>query len=194
MKSILVTGDVVRDCHLYGGVKTEAASFSEPGTIYAERLGGAALTHDLIHSAANDKGMAWDAKKSKWDAENAARQKAGKALQPRPDDLEEVRPVPAYETLLDLDIPHLEQTLPKHLRSYGVWSDKPMKAGEKKARLAGGLSFRVWPDRTAPEERHLPEERRSAEACDGVDPDRRRRHPLPPRGDQERLAGSVCRR
>ena len=39
MKSILVTGDVVCDCHLYGGVKTEAASFSEPGTIYAERLG-----------------------------------------------------------------------------------------------------------------------------------------------------------
>ena len=54
---------------------------------------------------------------------------------PRPDDLEEKRPAPAYETLLDLDIPHLEQALPKHLRSYGVWSDKPMKAGEKK---------RVW--------------------------------------------------
>ena len=49
---VLVTGDVVRDCHLYGGVKTAATSFSEPGTRYEERYGGAALTHELLEAAA----------------------------------------------------------------------------------------------------------------------------------------------
>ena len=39
--SILVAGDIVLDCHLYGGMKTEATSFSEPGTVYTEHLGGA---------------------------------------------------------------------------------------------------------------------------------------------------------
>jgi hypothetical protein len=38
---LLVTGDIVLDCHLYGGVKTAATSFSEPGTSMRRDLGGA---------------------------------------------------------------------------------------------------------------------------------------------------------
>src|ERR1035437_7656805 len=51
MDTILVTGDIVLDCHLYGGVYggvgTAAAS------AYAENLGGAALTHGLLQAAAS---------------------------------------------------------------------------------------------------------------------------------------------
>ena len=47
----LVTGDIVLDCHLYGGVKTAATSFSEPGTSYTQHLGGAVLTQKLLRAA-----------------------------------------------------------------------------------------------------------------------------------------------
>ena len=57
-KSILVTGDIVLDCHLYGGVKTAAASLNEPGTIYRQHLGGAALTYQLLQASADAKGTA----------------------------------------------------------------------------------------------------------------------------------------
>src|SRR5450759_1830919 len=53
METILMTGDIVLDCHLYGGVKTAAASFSGPGAAYTEHLGGAALTHELVGAAAS---------------------------------------------------------------------------------------------------------------------------------------------
>ncbi len=135
MKSISVTGDVVLDSHLYGGVKIAATSFSEPGTVYIERLGGAVLTHELIRSAADASGIAWDARKKQWDTENAQRQKTGKALLPRPDDLAEARPSPAYEAHFDLDVSGLEKRLPTHLRSYGVWSEQPARKGAKE---------RVW--------------------------------------------------
>jgi hypothetical protein len=54
--TLLVTGDIVLDCDLYGGVKTAATSFSEPGTSVRQELGGAVLTHKLIHAAANAEG------------------------------------------------------------------------------------------------------------------------------------------
>jgi hypothetical protein len=136
MKSIIVTGDVVVDAHLYGGVKTAATSFSEPGTVYTEHLGGAVLTHELISAAADARGIAWDAMKRQWDAKNAGRRKEGKALIPRPDDLGKCRPSPAYESHFDLDITQLKQKLPSHLRSYGVWSEHP--ANKK------GAKERVW--------------------------------------------------
>jgi hypothetical protein len=46
MDTILVTGDVVLDCHLYGG-------HAGVGSAYVEHLGGAALTHGLIQAAAS---------------------------------------------------------------------------------------------------------------------------------------------
>ena len=55
---VLVTGDIVLDCHLYGGVKTSATSFSEPGTTYSQELGGAVLTRNLLHAAADAKNAA----------------------------------------------------------------------------------------------------------------------------------------
>jgi hypothetical protein len=88
MESILVTGDIVLDCHLYGGVKTAANSFGGPGTTYAEPLGGAALTHALVTAAAS-----------------------------------------TYEAHLGIDIKGLKRTLPKHLRSYGVWTERPAEKG-----------------------------------------------------------------
>jgi len=128
---ILVTGDVVLDCHLYGGVKTAATSFREPGTEYTQRLGGAALTHELILAAADSKGLDWDTRRQKWEEENARRQKDGKPPLPRPDNLEENRPLPAFETHFDLDTNGLQDALPKHLRSYGVWTDKPTRKNAK---------------------------------------------------------------
>lgn len=100
MDTILVTGDIVLDCHLYGGAKT-AASFDGLGTVYTEHLGGAALTHELIETAAS-----------------AAVQANGEST-------------PAYRTHLDLDVEDLEKTLPKHLRSYGVWLEHPAGRGNK---------------------------------------------------------------
>jgi hypothetical protein len=57
---VVVTGDVVSDHHLYGGVKTAATSFSEPGTEYKGRLGGAALTCALLHAGAGAAGDKWE--------------------------------------------------------------------------------------------------------------------------------------
>jgi hypothetical protein len=140
MRSIVTTGDVVLDCHLYGGVKTAATSFSEPGTIYTEHLGGAALTHELLQAVAETKGTLWDEKNKKWEKENTTRQKSGKALLPRPDDLDEQRPSASYETHLNLDVTQPKLALPKHLRSYGVWTAQPEKKGAK------GRVWRIKPE------------------------------------------------
>ena len=124
---ILVTGDIVLDCHVYGGAKTAATSFSEPGTTYSQHLGGAALTHELVCAAEHAMGAAWDKRKKTWEDGNASRAKDGKDPQPWPEDLPRKRP--AFETDLALDTARLESSLPNHLRSYGVWTDKPARRG-----------------------------------------------------------------
>lgn len=137
--NILVTGDIVLDCHLYGGVKTGATSFSEPGTEYSPRLGGAALTRDILCAAAKAdvvaKGAAWDEALQAWNERNELLQKEGKPPEPRPDDLPKTRPSsPAYDAILGLDdeeLDELVETLPTHLRSYGVWIDQPSRKGAK---------------------------------------------------------------
>lgn len=50
--TVIVTGDVVLDCHLYGGIKTEATSHREPGTAHKTHLGGASLSFKLMTAAA----------------------------------------------------------------------------------------------------------------------------------------------
>lgn len=129
--TILVTGDVVLDCHLYGGVKVAATSFGEPGTVYTPHLGGAALTHELVRTAADLKGLAWDAEKKKWDEANKPCQTENKAPSPWPNGLPEQRPAMAFETHLAFAAEALEQSLPTHLRSYGVWTAQPAKKGSK---------------------------------------------------------------
>src|SRR5919106_3850184 len=124
---LLVTGDIVLDCHLYGGVKTAAASSSEPGTTYTQHLGGAALTHLLLEASADADGRAWDKARDNWSKLNAERQE--KSLPALPDDLPKDRPEPAFEVTLGLQTAGLESSLPGHLRSYGVWSDRPAKKG-----------------------------------------------------------------
>ena len=54
---VLVTGDVVIDCHLYGGLETATALSGGSGTVYAEHLGGAALTCKLLQASSDEKGL-----------------------------------------------------------------------------------------------------------------------------------------
>lgn len=129
MNTILVTGDIVLDCHLYGGVKANATSFSEPGTIYTQCLGGSYLTYELLQAAADAKGLDWDIARDEWQKENDIRLK--KSMQPLPWSytFSENRPSPKYKVKFGLVTEGLENELPKHLRSYGVWIDQPEKKG-----------------------------------------------------------------
>jgi hypothetical protein len=127
--SVVVTGDVVLDCHLYGGVKTDATSFSEPGTVYRHELGGAALTHRLLKAAADAAGAEWDSISAEWDAASAAQQKEGGGPLPRPKNLPTERPLPTFDARFAFDPDVLQGKLPEHLHSYGVWADRPMRKG-----------------------------------------------------------------
>jgi hypothetical protein len=171
--TILVTGDVVLDCHLYGGVKTAATSFSEPGSVYTEHLGGADLSRKMLAAAADAAGLAWDAKKQKWDKENEERAKenAKRVAQnsklkaegeekspdvpplPWPANLKLCRPQPAYASYLGIDDTNLKDSLPDNLRSFGVWTPHLKKKGVKdptdtvcKNTLATGLRQPRVPD------------------------------------------------
>jgi hypothetical protein len=146
---LLVTGDVVLDCHLYGGVKTAATSFSEPGTTYEQHLGGAVLTHRLLEASADAAGRDWDQARHKWSETNKARKK--KSLVPLPDDLPRVRPEPSFEVRLGLDVKDLETSLPGNLRSYGVWSDQPAKKGSDQRAWRVDRHFGYGPMETIPD-------------------------------------------
>jgi hypothetical protein len=110
---VFVTGDVVLDCHLYGGAKSAATSFSELGTTYAVHSGGAALTYRLLKAAADSRGRSRDADKGRR----------------RP------RPAPVFDVRCAFKDTGLERALPRHLHSYGVWTDHPVRKGAKE---------RVW--------------------------------------------------
>jgi hypothetical protein len=129
--TVLVTGDIVLDCHLYGGVQTGATSSSDPTTTYAESLGGAALSHRLLFAAADAEGLAYDATLAHWQSENQSREKSGKKAQPRPVDLPDTRPAPIFHAELALDISDLAKRIPNQLRSYGVWTDRAARRGAK---------------------------------------------------------------
>jgi len=146
-KKLLVTGDIVLDCHLYGGVKTAAMSFSEPGTKYDGRPGGAALTADLVHAAADAKGLVWDTVEKTWTAENEKRKKDNKPPLPRPDNHANERPAPSFATELALDRANLENGLPTNLRSFGVWTAHPLKKDSKDSvwRIAKNNHFGYGP-------------------------------------------------
>lgn len=142
MKSaILVTGDIVLDCHLYGGVKTVATSFSEPGTAYHPHLGGAVLSQKLLAAAADAAGLAWDRLNAEYNEAKARRAKENEQLRanqkellddvPRPDKLTQNRPATQFETHLGLDGADLRQTLPSNLHSFGVWTPHPAKKEAK---------------------------------------------------------------
>ena len=141
--SIVVTGDIVLDCHLYGGVKTAATSFLEPGTRYEPRLGGAVLTSNLVKAAADAEGLAWDAKEGSWTVDNKRRAKDGEDPLPKPKALQKSRPKPSYLTHLGLDTAHFEGTVPQHLRSYSVWTGRPATKGSKDGvwRIEGDFGY-----------------------------------------------------
>lgn len=119
---VSVIGDIVLDCHLYGGVKTAATSFSEPGTVYTEEEGGAVLSSKLLAWAADAKGLTLDARSAEWEESNQSRKAKGQM--PLPWDGGK-RPAPEYKCRLDMDIRRIRKSIPKHLRSYGVWVDRP---------------------------------------------------------------------
>lgn len=151
MRSILVTGDVVLDCHLYGGVKTAATSFSEPGTVYTTHLGGASLSEKILRAAADSESLTWDARHEEWERKNQSRQSAdakrpsenierkakGKEELPPilplpwPEDLTLAPPKPAYTVDSGLDDSGLKASLPPHLHSFGVWTPHLVKQGVK---------------------------------------------------------------
>lgn len=137
---VVVTGDIVLDCHFYGGVKTAATSFAEPGTVYTQELGGAALTHRLLSAAADAEGLAWKRGLKEWQDRNQGRRDHGEKPLPKPKVLAVPRPAPAYAAELDLVTRGLEAKLPSHLRSYGVWVARPVGKG-KEERV-----WRVQPD------------------------------------------------
>jgi len=51
METVRVTGDIVLDCHLYGGVYGGVGAAA--ASAYTEHLGGAALTHGLLQASAS---------------------------------------------------------------------------------------------------------------------------------------------
>ena len=130
--TVLITGDIVLDCHLYGDANKAATPFREPGTQYIQELGGAVLTRHLLTAAADADGLAWSAIKEQWERENAKRVKAGEAPLPEPKALKAGRPPIAYDVRLDLDIADLQAKLPPHLCSYDVWAARPAKTGAAK--------------------------------------------------------------
>lgn len=130
-RSVAVTGDVVLDCHLYGGVKIAATSFIEPGATYSERLGGAALTYDLIKAASDAGGLAWDTIEKAWIKDNKCREKDGEDILPQPKALRIPRPEAIYATHLDVDTKYIKANIPLHLHSYSVWTDQPSKKSSK---------------------------------------------------------------
>jgi len=118
---VAVTGDIVLDCHLYGGVKTAATSFAEPGTVFTESLGGAALTQRLLAAAAKAAAdLQWDKSLDKWRKENDKRRQGGQPPLRRPS-----RPGVAYEAHLDLETRGARNRIPSNLHSYGVWRPQP---------------------------------------------------------------------
>jgi len=150
METILVTGDIVLDGHLYGGVYagvgTGGGSVGGPGASYAEHLGGAVLTHELLQAAAA--------------AAGAKKQAA-----------------PAYEPHLDLDTQGLATTLPAHLRSYGAWVAQPARKGSRDVVWRWSVTSATARRTSAPV--HLRAEPDAASQLADPDPHRRRRHPLP---------------
>lgn len=120
----LVSGDIVLDCHLYGGVKTAATSFHEPGSVYCEVPGGAELSRTLLAAAADAKGLIYDEKARAWDKaqEERAVQIADRVMKneelrnkqkdqepeltplKRPDDLDYRRPLQSYAAVLGLGV------------------------------------------------------------------------------------------
>lgn len=141
LPKVIVTGDIVLDCHLYGGIKTAATSFSEPGTVYFDDLGGAVLSERILASAADAAGLEWDRLEVEWKAAkkkraevNEQRQKNGKELLDqvaRPEKLTSPRPSREFETLLGLEQGNLRAALPSNLHSFGVWTPHPAKRGAK---------------------------------------------------------------
>ncbi len=144
--SVVVTGDVVLDCNLYGGVKTSAASFAEPGTRYSESLGGAVLTYGILKAAADADGLAWDSTESAWKNDNKRREKEKEDPLPTPKALKEPRPEPAYPAYLGLDEAHIRENLPQHLRSFGVWTARPAAKGAKERVWRIGDDFGYGPN------------------------------------------------
>jgi hypothetical protein len=137
--SILVTGDIVLDCHLYGGMRTLATSFAEPGSNYSLRPGGAALSCSLLQACPK----AWDEAKQKFDKENRGLQAKGEKPSAWPSALPATRP--DFQVHLGLDTAKLESSLPGHMRSYGVWTEHPPTEGGKPVwRMTQGFGYGPW--------------------------------------------------
>lgn len=124
---LLVTGDIVLDSHLYGGVKLDANSPQEPGTVSIPHLGGAALSCKLLKATADASGVVWDAAKAKYDKECLEQ---GVTLK-WPKGLATVRPAADYSTHLGIDPAPFKNAPPGSHCSYGVWTPYPVSKSSK---------------------------------------------------------------
>ena len=131
MKTILVTGDIVRDAHLYGGAKSDATSITDLGTVFEEKTGGAALTAELLVISGDALGKAWDKTDADWKKGNENRAKAKKEPLPRPEQHSEVRPASYFSCHPALSAPDFATKPPLNLCSYGVWTPHPAKKDTK---------------------------------------------------------------
>ena len=129
--TVVVTGDIVLDCHLYGSAKSMAASSGQQGTVYSAHLGGSVLTHKLLCEAA---------RQAAEQAAAGAARRAGKGAA-----LKCVATM-NYESYLALDTTGLEESLPAQLRSYGVWTDQPTQTGQEGLVWRADHHFGYGPD------------------------------------------------
>ena len=128
---VMVTGDIVCDCHMYGGLPATGSSAAGAGASLVEVPGGAALTLHLLRAAANPAGLAWDEEKLAWAEANRRLRKSGQAGLPKPAVLKAPRPPDSYATALGLEIPKNLGDIPTHLRSFGVWTAQTKEKGSK---------------------------------------------------------------
>lgn len=137
--TILVTGDFVRDVHLYIKSAGESAPAGPQATVHAEALGGAALTHRLLTRA---RALA----KERQDAANADRRAKNQPEEPD-------KPLPDICLGVETDANGLPVPFDS-LTSYGVWTPHPTAPKLKdmvwRVSMSGGYGTAASPAKPMP--------------------------------------------
>lgn len=127
---VVVTGDIVFDCHLYVESPNDTGT-PGAGTVYKERLGGAALTCDLLSATADSPGLFWDDEFTIWKTNNRQRLKKREQPVPLPKMFYTSRTKPAYDVWMGIDTSPILAAKPTSLCSYGVWTPDPVNKGNR---------------------------------------------------------------
>jgi hypothetical protein len=144
-RAVVITGDVVLDRHVYANGEDRASA--EPSVIFRERLGGAALLHELLDHALGSVGK----RIAVWTENRAKAEREGKQF----DDPKPVVPFALSQPFAE----SLHGRLPDALKSYGVWQPFAEKKGASRfvwrlerfngfgapASLLNGFSYDAFP-------------------------------------------------